>query len=286
MKFFVSDLDGTLLDEIDGMSKYNEDALWRMKEAGYEIVIASGRPYHSIKDLGLLKYDPYVISLNGSLVYDKTGKVIYDNPLTLTQGNSLLSYCKERDLLCNIFTDKEMYSIIPSNFIKLLYELAKQRAQNEDELIENMQMHYQMFATLPRYDEEVHTRIVNNEETIYKFEVCHSDQTILTQLEQDMDTSLFVSGSWPTNREITVADVNKGNALKELCITTNTSLADTIAIGDNRNDIEMLQTAGLSIAMGNADDEIKQYADKTTSTYPEHGVALAIDEILRALKQK
>lgn len=284
MKFFVTDLDGTLLDEIDGMSKYNEDALWRMKEAGYEIVIASGRPYHSIKELGLLKFDPYVISLNGSLVYDKTGKVIYDNPLTLAQGNSLLSYCKERDLLCNIFTDKEMYSIIPSNFIKLLYELAKQRAQNEDELIENMQMHYQMFATLPHYDEEVHTRIVNKEETIYKFEVCHSEQTILTQLEQDMDTSLFVSGSWPTNREITIANVNKGNALKELCIATSTSLADTIAIGDNRNDIEMLQTAGLSIAMGNADDEIKQYADKTTGICQEHGVALAIDEILRALK--
>lgn len=286
MKFFVTDLDGTLLDEIDGMSKYNEDALWRMKEAGYKIVIASGRPYHSIKDLGLLKYDPYVISLNGSLVYDKNGSILYDNPLTLAQGNSLLSYCKERDLLCNIFTNKEMYSIIPSNFIRLLYELAKQRAQNEDELIENMQMHYQMFATLPHYDEEVHARIVNKEETIYKFEVCHSDQTILTQLEQDMDASLFVSGSWPTNREITVAGVNKGNALLELCKATDTRIADTIAIGDNRNDIEMLQLAGLSIAMGNADDEIKQYADKTTSTCPEHGVAMVIEEILCTIKQK
>ena len=75
-------------------------------------------------------------------------------------------------------------------------------------------------------------------------------------------------------------NVSKGNALSKLAEHLNISMKDTAAIGDNFNDVSMLQMAGLGIAMGNAEPEIRAMANTITRTNVEHGVAHAIHSLL------
>jgi hydroxymethylpyrimidine pyrophosphatase-like HAD family hydrolase len=72
--------------------------------------------------------------------------------------------------------------------------------------------------------------------------------------------------------ELTQENVHKGKAILELALYLGVSQKDTIAIGDSANDMEMLETAGVGIAMGNASPEVKDAADEVTGSVREEGV--------------
>ena len=74
--------------------------------------------------------------------------------------------------------------------------------------------------------------------------------------------------------------VTKGAALRELAVLTGIPVEETIAVGDSGNDIAMLEAAGLAVAMGNADEELKAVADVTVATNEEDGCAEAIRKYL------
>ena len=72
----------------------------------------------------------------------------------------------------------------------------------------------------------------------------------------------------------------KGKALEKLAYHLGFSLAEVVAVGDGSNDISLLSTAGLGIAMGNAHEEVKKVADHITLNVEEHGLAAAIKRFL------
>jgi Cof subfamily protein (haloacid dehalogenase superfamily) len=72
--------------------------------------------------------------------------------------------------------------------------------------------------------------------------------------------------------EVSLPGVNKGAAIERLARHVGQSMADTIGIGDSYNDLEMLQLCGVGIAMGNADDVVKSYADEVTTAVDDDGV--------------
>lgn len=79
--------------------------------------------------------------------------------------------------------------------------------------------------------------------------------------------------------EFNAKGVTKGNSLRGLCETIGIDIADTIAFGDNHNDISMLQAAGLGVAMGNAVPEAKKAADLVTADSAEDGIAVTLEEL-------
>ena len=89
-----------------------------------------------------------------------------------------------------------------------------------------------------------------------------------------------VTSSVIDNIEINTINTNKGNALKKLIEIIGINLKETAAIGDNNNDIEMIEEVGIGIVMGNASDDIKIKADLITLSNDEGGAALAIFKIL------
>ena len=80
--------------------------------------------------------------------------------------------------------------------------------------------------------------------------------------------------------DIANIDSNKGNAVKKLCEILDIDLKDTIAIGDSYNDIHMFEVAGYNVVMGNADEEVKKYADEITLTNDEDGVAVFLEKLI------
>lgn len=91
---------------------------------------------------------------------------------------------------------------------------------------------------------------------------------------------IYVTGSTPFNLEVTNINGNKGNGLKVMAHHFNIPLEDTVAIGDENNDIPMFKVAGLAIGMGNAKEETKEHCHVVTLTNDENGVAYAIEKYI------
>lgn len=87
-----------------------------------------------------------------------------------------------------------------------------------------------------------------------------------------------LSNSSPTNIEVNAVGVNKAAAIEVVCERIGISMSQVMAMGDSLNDIKMIEQAGLGIAMGNAQEEVKKVADWETTTNDQDGVARAIEE--------
>lgn len=97
--------------------------------------------------------------------------------------------------------------------------------------------------------------------------------------------SIAVSASGKENIEINDENAQKGIAVTSFVQERHISLEETMAIGDNYNDVSMFQRVGRAVAMGNAPQEIKEFAHIVTGTNDEHGVAQAILNALETVKQ-
>ncbi|GAA0589908.1 phosphoglycolate phosphatase [Virgibacillus siamensis] len=89
---------------------------------------------------------------------------------------------------------------------------------------------------------------------------------------------LELTNSLPTNIEVNPKGVNKASALKKVCEKLDITMNNVLAIGDSLNDIKMIQQAGLGVAMGNAQEAIRNVADYVTDTNDRDGVAKAIQK--------
>src|SRR5690606_15624796 len=87
---------------------------------------------------------------------------------------------------------------------------------------------------------------------------------------------LELSNSSPLNIEINPAGVSKAAALEEVCRLAGVRMEETVAVGDSLNDLAAIRAAGLGVAMGNAQEAVKEAADAVTATNEEDGVALVI----------
>lgn len=85
-----------------------------------------------------------------------------------------------------------------------------------------------------------------------------------------------VSNSSPKNIEVNPAGINKANGLKIVCERLGIEMKNVMAVGDSLNDLAMIKEAGLGVAMGNAQDMVKEAADWVTASNIEDGVAKAI----------
>lgn len=126
-------------------------------------------------------------------------------------------------------------------------------------------------------EDDLKDSILNND--ILKFTIIEENNTsILPVIKEELETieGLKITSSWENNIEIMSEGVDKGQAIKMLCEHLNIGRSEIMAFGDNYNDIEMLEYAGLGVAMGNSNDDIKEIADYVTDTNEESGFANAI----------
>ncbi len=145
--------------------------------------------------------------------------------------------------------------------------------------------HYQMFTAHPSvygrsFFDQVEEIIDRKELTILKFLNVALDPEQKKRLQQSLESiqDIHIASSSPFNLEVTHIDGHKGNGLIRMARHFGIPLEDTVAIGDEMNDIPMFNVAGLAIAMGNAEEEVKKHSDMVTLTNDENGVAYAIEK--------
>ncbi|MFV0393850.1 MAG: Cof-type HAD-IIB family hydrolase [Coprobacillaceae bacterium] len=266
-KLIACDLDETLLDDSHKIPQNNLDAIARArKEYGVKFVPATGRGYSGIKqellDLGL--YDmpkEYTISFNGgALTENKGSHLISFKGLSFEKTKEIFEFGLQCNVCQHVYTKDTLYVFNISD--------------SEFERFKNQGVEYE--------NKEENSIDFLKDEPISKILYQNVDVPYLMSLEPQMKhiTDGCVAVSYSSNRyiEFNQLGVDKGQGLIDLAKLLNIDIKDTIAVGDNYNDMAMLKVAGLSVAANNAVDDIKAICDVTTKANNNEGVIAELIE--------
>jgi HAD-superfamily hydrolase, subfamily IIB len=260
IKLFVTDLDGTLLNKNHGISEENKQAVQAAMQQGITVTVATGRMYASAlpyaKQLGV---DVPIITYNGALIKSVGGEVLYESYLKPQTVQDVLDFCIGRDWYIQTYKDDQLY-----------FKEYSAEAQGY-EALGGVKGEVVGAAGLHSLAENVPKMLVitrGNEE---------SDR-VVEALQHSFANRLVAVKSSATYVEIINPGVNKATALDMLLQKMFLTKAEVMAIGDSNNDLPMLKAAGHSVAMGNANEQVKAVCDYVTDDCAHSGVAKAIRE--------
>lgn len=265
-KIIVCDLDETLLNDEHEICESNIQAIKKASELGVKFIPATGRAYNSIdsilKTIDLYdKEKEYVISFNGgALTENKNNKILAFDCLPFDKANELFEFALEKDVSIHVCTAEERY----------IYKI------NEDER--------NRFVKQGRSYIEIQEPTIEflKNAPIAKMIYQSINVPYLMSLEKEMKSMIegHVSLSYSSNRymELNKFGVNKGGAMLALAEILGVKKEETIAVGDNYNDMAMLAAAGLSVAAGNAVEDVKKACKYTCKNDNNQGVLAEVIE--------
>lgn len=281
MKLIALDLDGTTLNSKKEMTEETIHAIKRAQQQGHIFMALSGRPSSSII-LELAKYglDCPVGGNNGTELY-VDGKLLELTSLNLSQSESILVELEKEMMPYKISTDISTYA--HKDWLERFEKVVGSGRVPKEHFVHK---DYKMFTTPPHVYRQPFfhqpDEIVNKDSSVVKFLIIALDPEQRNRVQKKLEAieEIYVTSSSPFNIEVMHMNGHKGNGLKSMARYFNIPLENTVAIGDERNDIPMFNVAGLSIAMGNAEEEVQKHCDIVTLTNDENGVAHAIEKYI------
>lgn len=269
-KLIAIDMDGTLLNSENQVSKRNREALYKAMEKGIYVVLTTGRILPSAFYYGKsMNLDNPIIACNGAIISNGgVENIIYKNKMNLESSKEIVKLADKYKIHYHFYDKNTFYTSEVSEGIEQYYPSfpdALREQGIEVEILENV---------LETLEEE--------KTNIYKFVFIEDDLDKLSKFRGEINNldGIQVSSSWYNNLEIMNEGVSKGSSLEYLGNKLNIGKSQIMAIGDNENDISMLKIAGLAVAMENGDDAIKKYSHTVTHTNDEDGVAKAIEKYI------
>lgn len=243
------DVDGTLLShKTKRVPQSARNALVRLRAMGIKCIVATGRQLSEMEKLPVadIPFDGY-ITLNGQLVLNENRKVLFGTPIT----------GRAKDYLVDLFTRKKMPALlVEEQAVYLNY--VSDHVQAVQEAISSPvpplgaysgREIYQVCAYLRKGEEQILEPI--------------ADECVMTR--------------WHFGGlDVIAKGGGKVTGIRRYLEEAGILPQETIAFGDGENDMEMLQFAGIGVAMGNADEAVKQAADYVTRDIDEDGIEHAL----------
>ncbi len=283
IKCIASDMDGTLLTATQKITDENIKAIKAAQEKGVDVVIATGRSYFEasfvLEEAGITAP---IICVNGAEVRAADGKVVSSNPLDKELAKKAAYILLENNVYFEVYTNQGTYTIDEDRGVSIIVDifLSGNPEADIDKVTKAAEERFKkgLVHKVNSYDE----LFSDEEHQIYKLLAFSFEPDFLASAKEELLKleGMAVSSSGDENLELTSTAAQKGIALEAFVKEKGISLLETMAIGDNYNDLSMFKRAGRSVAMGNADDIIKAQCDFVTSTNEESGVAKAIWKVL------
>ena len=279
----VSDLDGTFLNSSHEVIDENVQAFKKAQDQGVEIVIASGRNYGNVLTLfentGL---KPHIISNNGAFVYDKDGTLVKGMGLDKRHVKDALAWLEDRNYFYTLCTDHSVYMPTETEAILMSdFENATNlvKAMTPETLREGIDLFLNLGSGV--FVNDFH-EIIDQDLTFGNISAITIDQDKLAEGREYFGNYDGMSMTIAGNNifEMIHPSVSKGNALEYLTTHVGVSLHDVMAVGDNYNDISMLEKVGASVAVGNAEEEVKKICKYQSLSNDERGVAHIVHKML------
>lgn len=267
IKLIFLDLDGTLLTTDKKISAANYAALEQAAAKGIYIVPCTGRYFIGMpEEVRSLPFLRYAITINGAEIYDvKEEKALHTALISPEKAEEIFSVMDTLPVIYDCYQDG--WGWMDQTFYDMtdLYGMGEVRP----EWIRKMRTPVEDFRGMVR----------SRNRGIQKTQMFLRDMELRARLLEELPQrfpDLVVTTSLVNNIEINSGDAHKGAALLELCRQLNIDPAESMAFGDGLNDVTMMQAAGIGVAMGNAEQQVKDAADFITDTNDNDGVAKAI----------
>lgn len=264
IKLVAIDIDGTLVDDHKRISLKTKEAIKKAKQKGVYIVLCTGRPVSGIQDylneLELSSDDDYAITYNGAQG-ENIGqkKIVFANLLSQSDYQELLQISKQAHVRSQIVTaDSKLYTIdaniSPYTVMDAFYTKMPLYYRSSEELTCTNAAKFMLVDEPAVLDEAM---------KYFDAELCQKYYTVRSE-------------EWFF--EFMHKKANKGQAVLELAHKLGIKDSQILALGDQNNDLTMIELAGLGVAMGNANETVKKAADAITSDNNHDGVAMAIEK--------
>ncbi|VZR14859.1 Pyridoxal phosphate phosphatase YbhA [Escherichia coli] len=244
------DLDGTLLTPKKTLLPSSIEALARAREAGYQLIIVTGRHHVAIHPFyQALALDTPAICCNGTYLYDYHAKTVLEaDPMPVIKALQLIEMLNEHHIHGLMYVDDAMVYEHPTGHVIRTSNWAQ---------------------TLPPEQRPTFTQVASLAETaqqvnaVWKFALTHDDLPQLQHFGKHVEHELGLECEWSWHDQVDIArgGNSKGKRLTKWVEAQGWSMENVVAFGDSFNDISMLEAAGTGVAMGNADDAVKARAN-------------------------
>ena len=275
IKLIALDMDGTLFDELGKISEKDKETLQRATEAGVAVAIATGRAYTELPVEMLYEVGVrYAITGNGSAVYK------------LPTGQCVFADCLDNEVLYDILEEIGQLDVYYDVYIEGIAYCPKSVCHNIRKMDMPTEIHEHVERTRTVVDDLIEF-IKSTGKQVEKATVNFAllkDGSLLGREEtaeilDKYPQVQYLSGGYH-NWEFTRTGVTKGSGIQFLAKELGVPMECTMACGDSQNDLAMLETVAVAVAMGNATPEVKRIADFVSKTNNESGVAYAIEKFV------
>ncbi|WP_373892036.1 sugar-phosphatase [Weissella confusa] len=264
IKLITIDIDDTLVNTAKQVTPRVKAALQEATAQGVKVVLTTGRPLPGVQEyldeLGLNHQDDqYAITYNGGVVQTTNGEELGGKELAYSD------YLRLREVA------DELGAYLQVETIDAAYTSAKEInywASRENFLIK-MPLIIKPVDEMDPNDHYVKFMFIGDESDIDSWR---------DALPADVKDAYYIVKSTPQHLEFMHKDATKGSGLLTLAAKLGIDQSETMALGDQQNDITMIEAAGLGVAMGNAVPEVKAVADVETTTQNTDGVGVAVEK--------
>lgn len=265
IKMLVCDIDGTIFNGT-AFTENLQNCIKKIREDGVKFVIATGRTFYSANQvIAPLKVDTPVICYQGATIHNpKTGEIIYELGLKRDLALEIINYLKTFDIYPNIYINDKLFAEKETEYVRQYSDVQLIPYTIEDNIEKNDFKSLNKILVIDDDTKKIHW--------------------ITEHLKEKYGNKIYTAMSTPTFCEICASGVSKGNAVKYVADMYGIKKEEIMSCGDQNNDIELLTCAGIGVAMGNATETLKSYADYITDTVNNDGVVKAVERFVYGAK--
>lgn len=264
-KLIAVDLDGTLTNSKKEISPRTRYALLEAQAKGKRVIITSGRHPIGVQpiadDLMLERYGGYIMSFNGGKIIDcRTGQTIVSKLFPREYLSDIVSVVADTNITMITFDDKKIYASNKVNdYTYIERDVLKTDMVVVDDFVSSIKFDINKILLAGEPDE---------------LDACQA------VLKKRYDGLLDIYKSAPYFLELMPFGISKGSMLAQLLPKIGVDREELIAFGDNYNDMTMIGYAGMGVAMGNGEAEVKKIASYICESNDEDGVAKTIEKFV------
>lgn len=258
-KLVAMDMDGTLLNSEKQITEYTQNIINKACKKGVKFAVVSGRSTPSLSRFEFLKNlgTPAIAYNGGKIVELNTGKVLFEKGLDADIAERLLKMGIERGSTICCWSMDKFYT---------------------DKLDDRSERYGRLSGMAPTLFDDCHALAQQGLTKMIWYDSAEKVQENIKYLDSLNIDSINYCTSDPRYLEIMNKEVSKAESLKKLGEFYGITPDEMIAVGDGENDLSMLSIAGLSVAMQNASDFVKEHCDYITDTNDNDGVAKMVEK--------
>lgn len=260
IKLVATDIDGTILGSCGEFTPGVKACIKELQQSGVKVVIVTGRMYAAAKKIAeRLDLKTPVVAYQGGMIKTFNNEILYEKCLSPDTVKEIIEWGRKNNVHLNLYSEDILYS------------------EKDDYEIQKYAKYQNLAYRVKNFDEIEHGNVHK------LLAINYDDANLVTGWVNSMKSkfkNLHIVKSTPYFCEFSTLDATKSCAVRFLQEYWNLKTDEILTIGDQDNDIELLKAGGISVAMANGTETLKQYADFITDSVENDGFVKAIDKFV------